>query len=106
MSEEQGGNSLKNTILGVLATILTAAGGVLVTQFENLFGGGEAVEQTAPGQPQIIINNSNSQSGGTVRERVVEKPIIVPIQTAPAETVKVEEKKPSARDRLLNRNRE
>lgn len=106
MSEEQSGGGLKNTILGVLATILTAAGGVLVTQFENLFGGDEAVEQTAPGQPQIIINNSNSQSGGTVRERVVERPIIVPIQTAAAETVKVEEKKPSSRDRLLNRNRE
>jgi hypothetical protein len=106
MSEEQSGGSLKNTILGVLATILTAAGGVLVTQFENLFGGGEAVEQTAPAQPQIIINNSNSQSGGAVRERVVERPIIVPIQTAAAETVKVEEKKPSSRDRLLNRNRE
>jgi hypothetical protein len=107
MSEEQNGGSLKNTILGVLATILTAAGGVLVTQFENLFGGGEAVEQTAPAQPQIIINNTQQGGGGgVVRERVVEKPVIVPIQTAAPETVKVEEKKPSARDRLLNRNRD
>jgi hypothetical protein len=107
MSEEQSGGSLKNTILGVLATILTAAGGVLVTQFENLFGGGDAVEQTAPGQPQIIINNTQQGGGGgVVRERVVEKPVIVPIQTAAPETVKVEEKKPSSRDRLLNRNRE
>jgi hypothetical protein len=107
MSEnnESTSTTLKNTIIGVVVTIITAVGGIVTTQFEKLFGV-EDTETAAPGQPQIIINNSQQGGGGTVRERVVERPIIVPIQTAPAETVKVEEKKPSSRDRLLNRNRE
>jgi hypothetical protein len=108
MSEnnESVGTTLKNTIIGVVVTIITAVGGIVTTQFEKIFGG-ESTQQEAPASPQIIINNTQQGgSGGTVRERVVERPIIVPIQTAPAETVKVEEKKPSSRDRLLNRNRD
>jgi hypothetical protein len=89
MSEQQESMSstLKNTIIGVVVTIITAIGGVITTQFEKLFGGNDTkVETSAPIQQQapapIILNieNNNNQTqnnngGGTkVVERVVEKP--------------------------------
>jgi flagellar basal body-associated protein FliL len=86
MSEQQESMSstLKNTIIGVVVTIITAIGGVITTQFEKLFGGDEpAVEAAAPAQAPapIILNIENNQTqnnnagGGTkVVEKVVEKP--------------------------------
>lgn len=86
MSEENESMSstLKNTIIGVVVTLITAIGGVITTQFEKLFGGDEpAVEAPAapaPTQAPIILNIENNQTqnnanGGTkVVEKVVEKP--------------------------------
>lgn len=87
MSEEKESMSstLKNTIIGVVVTMITAIGGVITTQFEKLFGGdepaAEAPAATAPAQAPIILNIENNQTqnnannGGTkVVEKVVEKP--------------------------------
>lgn len=86
MSEEKESMSstLKNTIIGVVVTMVTAIGGVITTQFEKLFGGDEpAVEAPAATQAPapIILNIENNQTqnnannGGTkVVEKVVEKP--------------------------------
>jgi len=82
MSEEtqQEGtwSSLKKTIVGTLATVVTAGGAWLGS---TLFGGGSENAQPAPAQPNIIINNTQQQqqaaSGGKtviVKEKTVEKP--------------------------------
>ena len=82
MSEEtqQEGtwSSLKKTIVGTLATVVTAGGAWLGS---TLFGGGSENAQPAPAQPSIIINNTQQQqqaaSGGKtviVKEKTVEKP--------------------------------
>lgn len=67
MSEEtqQEGtwSSLKKTIVGTLATVVTAGGAWLGS---ILFGGGNENAQPAPAQPNIVINNTQQQtnSGG------------------------------------------
>ena len=67
---------LKKTIVGTLATVVTAGGAWLGS---TLFGGGEEAAP-APAAPVINITNSNtqqqSQGGGTTRviERVKEVP--------------------------------
>jgi hypothetical protein len=95
---------LKKTIVGILATILTAGGGIVVTQFENLFGGGdESTEVAAPSQsqnvsvsgPEIIINIPE-QKQSVVREVVRE----VPVETK-KDTVVAEPPQESAQSRLL-----
>jgi hypothetical protein len=62
MSEEtqQEGtwSSLKKTIVGTLATVVTAGGAWLGS---TLFGGGSENAQPAPAQPNIIINNTQQQ---------------------------------------------
>ena len=69
-------SGLKKTILGTVATVVTAGGAWLGS---TLFGGGEEAAP-APAAPVINITNSNtqqqSQGGGTTKviERVVEKP--------------------------------
>lgn len=82
MSEEtqQEGtwSSLKKTIVGTLATVVTAGGAWLGS---TLFGGGNENAQPAPVQPNIVINNTQQQqqaaSGGktvVIKEKTVEKP--------------------------------
>ena len=89
MSEEQENegtwSGLKKTLLGTLATVVTAGGAWVGT---TLFGGGEEAAAPAPAAaPVINITNSNQQQqsqseGGTTkiieRERVVEKPASAP----------------------------
>lgn len=72
-------SSLKKTIVGTLATVVTAGGAWLGS---TLFGGGSENAQPAPAQPNIIINNTQQQqqaAGGggktvIVKEKTVEKP--------------------------------
>jgi hypothetical protein len=61
MSEEQEstGSSLKKTLLGTLATIITAGGAWLGS---TLFGGGSDEPAPAQAAPVINITNSNQQS--------------------------------------------
>lgn len=92
MSEEtqEGGMSLiKKTIIGLVTTVVTAAGAYVTTQFNEIFGieDEKKTEVAAPVQQQapapIILNVDNSssnsnQGGGTtvIKEKtVVEKPV-------------------------------
>jgi hypothetical protein len=84
MSEEQQEgtmSSLKKTVVGTLATVVTAGGAWLGS---TLFGGGSDDKDTPAPAPVINITNSNQQaqqaSGGTtiIKERVVEKPAAQP----------------------------
>lgn len=86
MSEEtqQEGtwSSLKKTIVGTLATVVTAGGAWLGS---TLFGGGSENAQPAPAQPNIIINNTQQQqqaaSGGGKTVVIKEKETVK--ETAP-----------------------
>lgn len=64
-NEEGTFSSIKKTVLGTLATVITAGGAWLGS---TLFGGGSENAQPAPAQPNIIINNTQQQqqaaSGG------------------------------------------
>jgi poly(3-hydroxybutyrate) depolymerase len=81
MSEEQEstGGSLKKTILGTIATVVTAGGAWLAS---TLFGGGDDKPQPVQAAPVINIQNTQTQTapagggGKTVilKEKVVEKP--------------------------------
>jgi hypothetical protein len=97
MSEETQENEgtwsgLKKTLLGTVATVVTAGGAWLGS---TLFGGGneETTQQPAQSAPVINITNSNQQqqsnNGGTtiIKERVIEKtaPAPTPVQAAPAQ---------------------
>jgi flagellar basal body-associated protein FliL len=92
MSEENesGMSTIKKTIIGLVTTVVTAAGAYVTTQFNEIFGveEEEKVEEVAPAQTQapapIILNvdnsstNSNTGGGSTVikeKTTVVEKPV-------------------------------
>jgi hypothetical protein len=80
MSEEQEstGSSLKKTILGTIATVVTAGGAWLAS---TLFGGGDDKPQPVQQAPVINIQNTQTQTapagggGKTVilKEKVIEK---------------------------------
>ena len=83
MSEEQEstGSSLKKTILGTIATVVTAGGAWLAS---TLFGGGDDKPQPIQAAPVINIQNTQqaapATSGGKTviireKESVKEKPI-------------------------------
>ena len=88
-SQEGGMSTIKKTIIGVVTTMVTAAGAYVTTQFNEIFGIEEEVktEEVAPVQQStqapIVVNVDNSstntnQGGGTtvVKEtKVVEKPV-------------------------------
>lgn len=89
---------LKKTILGTVATVVTAGGAWLGS---TLFGGGEEAAPT-PAAPVINITNSNtqqqSQGGGTTRviERVKEVPAkekAAPVKKKEGDEFKEEEPK-------------
>jgi hypothetical protein len=75
--EESTGGSLKKTILGTIATVVTAGGAWLAS---TLFGGGDDKPQPVQAAPVINIQNTQTQTaapagGKTVilKEKVVEK---------------------------------
>ena len=88
-TQEGGMSSIKKTIIGLVTTVVTAAGAYVTTQFNEIFGieDEEKTEVAAPVQQQapatIILNVDNSssnsnQGGGTtvIKEKtVVEKPV-------------------------------
>lgn len=88
MSEEtqQEGtwSSLKKTIVGTLATVVTAGGAWLGS---TLFGGGSENAQPAPAQPNIIINNTQQQqqaaSGGGKTVVIKEKETVKEVAPKP-----------------------
>lgn len=75
MSEEQEstGGSLKKTILGTIATVVTAGGAWLAS---TLFGGGSDDKPQPAAQPIINIQNTQTQqqnAGGTKTVVIKEK---------------------------------
>jgi len=73
MSEEQQestGSSLKKTILGTIATVVTAGGAWLGS---TLFGGGEDKSAAPAPAPVINITNSNQQSQAAGGKTVIIK---------------------------------
>ena len=80
MSEEKEGGSIKGAIIGGVTLLITTITGVVATKFESIFGDKEEakteVVQPAAQQPQIVINNAQTQqapSGSTKTIIVKEK---------------------------------
>ena len=80
MSEEKEGGSIKGAIIGGVTLLITTITGVVATKFESIFGDKEEakteVVQPTAQQPQIVINNAQTQqapSGGTKTVIVKEK---------------------------------
>lgn len=87
-NQEGGMSSIKKTIIGLVTTVVTAAGAYVTTQFNEIFGieDEEKTEQVVPVQQApapVVVNVENNstnsnQGGGTtvVKEtKVVEKPV-------------------------------
>lgn len=68
--EESTGSSLKKTILGTIATVVTAGGAWLGS---TLFGGGEDKSAAPAPAPVINITNSNQQSQAAGGKTVIIK---------------------------------
>ena len=82
-------SGLKKTILGTVATVVTAGGAWLGS---TLFGGGEEAAP-APAAPVINITNSNTQqqSQGSGTTKVIERVKEVPAKEKPAPAPKKKE---------------
>jgi hypothetical protein len=109
MSEENENDGtwsgLKKTLIGTLATVVTAGGAWIGT---TIFGGGEEaapVQQAAP-QPMILNidnssqNNSSNAAGGST---TIIKETVKEVQSAPApvqQTAPVEEKVETPMERM------
>lgn len=86
-SQEGGMSSIKKTIIGLVTTVVTAAGAYVTTQFNEIFGVEEekteiaAPVQQAPAPVVVNVENNSTnsnQGGGTtvIKEKtVVEKPV-------------------------------
>jgi len=102
--KESVGSTVKNTIIGVVVTMVTAVGGYVTTQFEKIMGIEDDTEQSAPAQSQSnnqsVIINIPEQKPST--QTIIRE---VPVETKKDTVVAPPPAPPSARDRLLNRNK-
>ena len=81
MSEEQGGNSIKNILIGLASTVTIAVGGFVTNKLTG--GEEEAKTEVAAPAPAPVINiqNNNTQqqsSGGKtviIKEKEAAKPV-------------------------------
>jgi hypothetical protein len=79
MAEEQEGGSIKGAIIGGVTLLITTITGVVATKFESIFGDKEEpkteVVQPAAQQPQIVINNAQTQqaSSGGIKTVIVKE---------------------------------
>ena len=83
MAEEKEGffSQIKNQIIATIGVVITAAGGIVVTNMESIFSPAEpevvqevVVDSTANNQPNIIINVPTQQP---VKEKVIVKEVPV-----------------------------
>jgi hypothetical protein len=83
MAEEKEGffSQIKNQVIATIGVVITAAGGIVVTNMESIFSPAEpeavqevVVDSTANNQPNIIINVPTQQP---VKERVIVKEVPV-----------------------------
>jgi hypothetical protein len=96
MSEERGGNSIKNIIMGLVGTITVAVGGFITTKLNGEDKEEAKTEVVAAPAPVINITNTNQQkqqsnNGG-------DKTIIIKEKPAPAAQPAPEKKKESEED--------
>ena len=84
MAEEKEGffSQIKNQVIATIGVVITAAGGIVVTNMETLFSPAQeetvqevVVDSTANKQPNIIINVPSNQP--VVKERVIVKEVPV-----------------------------
>ena len=83
MAEEKEGffSQIKNQVIATIGVVITAAGGIVVTNMESIFSPAEqevvqevVVDSTANNQPNIIINVPTQQP---VKETVIVKEVPV-----------------------------
>lgn len=84
MAEEKEGffSQIKNQVIATIGVVITAAGGIVVTNMESIFSPAQdevvnevVVDSTANNQPNIIINVPSTQP--VVKERVIVKEVPV-----------------------------
>lgn len=84
MAEEKEGffSQIKNQIITTIGIVITAAGGIVVTNMESIFSPAQedvvqevVVDSTANKQPNIIINVPSNQP--VVKERIIVKEVPV-----------------------------
>lgn len=88
MSEEKGGffSQIKNQIITTIGLIITAAGGLVITNMEAIFGVAEEVVVEQPMMEQTI--NMPEATKDTI---VISKTIVVPPKEEKTETEKRKE---------------
>jgi hypothetical protein len=84
MAEEKEGffSQIKNQIIATIGVVITATGGIAVTNMESIFSPAEpevvkevVVDSTSNKQPNIIINVPTAQP--VVKERIIVKEVPV-----------------------------
>ena len=86
MSEEQGGNSIKNVLIGLVSTVTIAVGGFITNKLTGEDDKEEAKQEVAAPAPAPVININNTQSqqqaaGGKtviIKEKETSKPAPAP----------------------------
>lgn len=88
MSEEKGGffSQIKNQIITTIGLIITAAGGLVITNMEAIFGVGEEIVVEQPMMEQTI--NLPEATKDTI---VISKNIVIPPKKEKTETEKRKE---------------
>lgn len=97
MSEEKEGGSIKGAVIGGITLLITTVTGVVATKFESLFGSKEEtpteVQAPATQQPQIVINNAQTQQQASGGKTVI-------IKEKSAEPAKEKPKAKTAKEEL------
>lgn len=94
MSEEQGGNSIKNIVMGLVGTITVAVGGFITTKLNGEDKEEVKTEVAAPA-PVINITNTNQQKQ---EQSAPGKTVIIKEKATPATQPAPEKKKESEED--------
>ena len=94
MSEEQGGNSIKNIVMGLVGTITVAVGGFITTKLNGEDKEEVKTEVAAPA-PVINITNTNQKKQ---EQSAPGKTVIIKEKAAPATQPAPEKKKESEED--------
>ena len=94
MAEEKEGffSQIKNQVIATIGVVITAAGGIVVTNMESIFSPAQdevvqevVVDSTANKQPNIIINVPSNQP--VVKDRVIVKEVPVEKKTDKEEEI-------------------
>jgi hypothetical protein len=95
MSEEQGGNSIKNILIGLASTVTLAVGGFVTNKLTGEDKEEAKQEVVAAPAPVINITNTNQQKQ---EQSAPGKTVIIKEKAAPAAQPAPEKKKESEED--------